>query len=154
MRLTRFSDIGLRVLMYLASEPRTTAVTVAEVSKQFDIPHNHLVKAVGALAKHGWIDATRGRHGGIRLGVPASTLHIGTVLRELEGDTEVIDCEGLGCMLAGDCILRHALRAGIDAFYKTMDRYTLQDIVGAGTGTQIIRLHRDFLVQQASTLSP
>ncbi|TMS58480.1 Rrf2 family transcriptional regulator [Imbroritus primus] len=151
MRLTRFSDIGLRVLMYLASDARTTPVTVAEVAQQFAIPHNHLVKAVGALAKLGWVDATRGRHGGIRLGIAAEQLHIGTVLRALEGDDEVVDCQGLDCALSGDCLLRHALRAGQDAFYATMNRYTLRDIVGAGTGAQIIRLHREFLGRTAST---
>ena len=67
MKLTRFSDIGLRVLMYLARESRSPSVTVAEVATQFDVPHNHLVKVVGMLARIGWVDAVRGRNGGISL---------------------------------------------------------------------------------------
>jgi Rrf2 family nitric oxide-sensitive transcriptional repressor len=145
MRLTRFSDIGLRVLMYLAREPRTTSVTVAEVATQFDIPHNHLVKVVGAMAKLGWIDAMRGRHGGIRLAMNASEIRIGTVLRALEGDNEAVDCEGIGCRLAGDCALRDALRRGVEAFYQAMDEYTLAQIIGGNTGEHIIKMHRSFL---------
>jgi DNA-binding IscR family transcriptional regulator len=54
MRLTRFSDIGLRVLIYLARADRPHAsVTVAEIGTQFDIPVNHLVKVVGQLARAG-----------------------------------------------------------------------------------------------------
>ena len=94
MRLTRFSDIGLRVLIYLSrADDRRTPVTVAEVAGQFDIPLNHMVKVVGHLARAGWVHALRGRTGGIRLLAPADTLRIGTVLRELEGDAELVNCE-------------------------------------------------------------
>jgi Rrf2 family nitric oxide-sensitive transcriptional repressor len=148
MKLTRFSDIGLRVLMYLAREPRNTSVTVAEVSSQFDVPHNHLVKVVGAMAKLGWIDAVRGRNGGIKLAVSAADIHIGTVLRALEGDAEAVDCEGIDCRLAGDCALRNALKCGVDAFYKAMDEYTLATIVSGNTGEYIVTMHRAFLMDR------
>src|SRR5881392_2474544 len=105
MRITRFSDIGLRVLIYLAgaSQQRSPA-TVAEIAKQFDIPANHLVKVAGQMARAGWIDALRGRHGGLVLRADPATLRIGTVLRELEGDAELVDCTGLQCRLSNDCI--------------------------------------------------
>src|SRR5947209_2285409 len=144
MRLTRFSDIGLRVLMYLARESRPLSVTVAEVAVQFDIPHNHLVKVVGAMAKLGWIDATRGRNGGIRLAANPDEIRIGSVLRALEGDMEAVDCEGIGCRLAGDCSVRYALRRGVEAFYNAMDEYTLAQIVRGSTGEHIVTMHRNF----------
>ena len=150
MKLTRFSDIGLRVLMYLARESRSPSVTVAEVAVQFDVPHNHLVKVVGMLAKMGWIDAVRGRNGGISLAVSADTLRIGSVLRVLEGDIEAIDCEGIGCRLSGDCRLRGALKLGVDAFYGAMDEYTLADIVSGKTGEHIVMMHRNFLQDRAT----
>lgn len=150
MKLTRFSDIGLRVLMYLAKETRTPPVTVSEVSQQFDVPHNHLVKVVGMMAKMGWIDAVRGRNGGIRLAIDAKSLRIGSVLRVLEGDAEAIDCEGIGCRLSGDCRLRNVLQVGIEAFYGAMDQYTLADIVIGTTGEYIVRMHRTFMMDRAA----
>lgn len=150
MKLTRFSDIGLRVLMYLARETRSPSVTVAEVAMQFEVPHNHLVKVVGALAKMGWIDAVRGRNGGIRLANSADTLRIGTVLRVLEGDTEMVDCVGIGCRLSGDCLLRNALQVGVEAFYTAMNQYTLADIVSGNAGEQIVSMHRNFLMDRAA----
>lgn len=145
MRLTRFSDIGLRVLIYLSrADASRTPVTVAEVASQFDIPQNHLVKVVGHMAKAGWVQALRGRNGGISLVAAPASLRIGVVLRELEGDAELVNCEDLSCRLSADCLLREALRAGMNAFYETMNRYSLADLVTGNTGEQIIRMHRSF----------
>jgi Rrf2 family nitric oxide-sensitive transcriptional repressor len=146
MRVTRFSDIGLRVLIYLAKADKHRApATVAEISKQFDIPPNHLVKVVGQLARVGWIQALRGRKGGLLLEADPTALRLGTILRELEGDTELVDCEGQKCRLSKDCLLRGALAAGLRAFYDAMDRYTLADVSGGAVGEQIITMHREFV---------
>jgi Rrf2 family nitric oxide-sensitive transcriptional repressor len=146
MRLTRFSDIGLRVLIYLErAGERPHPVTVAEIGKQFDIPLNHLVKVVGQLAKLGWVQATRGRNGGLRLAADPATLTIGQVLRKLEGEEdELVDCDGTDCALKLDCQLRGMLRAGMRAFYDAMDRYTLADATAGNTGEQVMRMHRMF----------
>jgi Rrf2 family nitric oxide-sensitive transcriptional repressor len=146
MRLTQFSDIGLRVLIYLAGADKHRAlVTVAEIARQFDIPANHLGKVVGHLARVGWIQASRGRHGGLLLLADPMTLRIGIVLRELEGDAELVDCEGQQCRLSRNCELRGALAAGLRAFYDAMDRYVLADVSGGTVGEQIIVMHRNFL---------
>jgi Rrf2 family nitric oxide-sensitive transcriptional repressor len=146
MRLTRYSDIGLRVLIYLErAGERVQPVTVAEISSQFDIPLNHLVKVVGQLAKLGWIKATRGRNGGLRLLADPATLTIGQVLRKLEGEEdELVDCEGTNCALKLDCQLRGMLRAGMRAFYDAMDRYTLSQATSGATGEQVMRMHTMF----------
>ena len=153
MRLTRFSDIGLRVLIYLerAGDARSP-VTVAEIATQFGVPDNHLVKVTGHLARAGWVSATRGRNGGLRLSADPATLRIGTVLRELEGESELVDCVGLGCQLAGDCTVREALKAGMRAFYEAMDRYTLAQMTQGATGEHIIRMHRSFSGQDFATI--
>jgi len=145
MRLTRFSDIGLRVLIYLErAGERPHPVTVAEIASQFDIPLNHLVKVVGHLARAGWIHAMRGRKGGLRLAADPATLTVGQVLRELEGDDELVDCEAAKCGLNLDCQLRGILKAGMRAFYQEMDRHTLAQVTAGATGEQIVRMHRMF----------
>lgn len=153
MHLTRYTDIGLRLLMYLAREPREVpTVTIAEVSRQFNISHNHMVKVAGQLAKQGWIDATRGRSGGLRLAVDPSKLKIGQVLYALEGRKELIDCEQLKCNLSTGCGLRLALKKGFEAFYAAMDEFTLSDIAGGDGGEKISLLHQDFLKFHAKKL--
>jgi Rrf2 family nitric oxide-sensitive transcriptional repressor len=151
MRLTRFSDIGLRVLIYLErAGQRPHPVTVAEIGAQFDIPLNHLVKVVGHLARAGWVQATRGRNGGLRLAADPASLTVGAVLRELEGDNELVDCVGMSCRLSLDCQLRGALQAGMRAFYEAMDRFTLAQMTGGATGEQVIRMHRMYWGEPAA----
>lgn len=145
MRLTRFSDIGLRVLIYLErAGARPHPVTVAEIGAQFDIPLNHLVKVVGHLGRAGWVRALRGRNGGLRLAADAATLTVGQVLRELEGEDELVDCAGTSCALSPDCRLRGVLKAGMRAFYQELDRYTLAQMTEGCTGEQIVQMHTMF----------
>lgn len=145
MQLTRFSDFGLRVLMYLSQHDRAQPVTIAEIASQFNVPHNHLVKVVNKLGKLGWVATLRGRGGGLRLAVPPDQLRLGTVLRGLEGSTELIHCDEPPCVLSGRCILKRALDAGLQAFYRQMDEYTLADVCAHRTGEAIVTLHRNYL---------
>lgn len=146
MRVTRFSDIGLRILIYLSkAEPGRTPATAAEIASQFGIPLNHLVKVAGKLAHAGWVHALRGRNGGLSLAADPRKLRVGTVLRFLEGDEELVDCAGQQCRLSNDCVLRSALAAGLRAFYDAMDRYTVADLTRGATGEQVVTMHREFL---------
>ncbi|MBV8657560.1 MAG: Rrf2 family transcriptional regulator [Burkholderiales bacterium] len=145
MQLTRFSDLGMRVLMYLSRQDRALPVTVAEIATQFAVPHNHLIKVVNRLGKLGWIRATRGRNGGLRLVPESGSLGLGHILRNLEQVTQLVDCTSPPCALQGRCLLKSALDAGLAAFYDKMDEYTLADVCAKRTGEAIITMHRHFL---------
>ncbi|MBI3898946.1 MAG: Rrf2 family transcriptional regulator [Gammaproteobacteria bacterium] len=148
MQLTRFSDLGLRTLMYLTRESRALPVTISEIAGEFAVPQNHLIKVANKLAKLGWISALRGRNGGLRLIVPAASLRLGAVLRQLEGSTELIDCDQPPCPLSGRCLLKRALNVGLDTFYQTMDDYSLADVSKGRTGSTIDVMHQHFLKEQ------
>ncbi|CAN5725475.1 nitric oxide-sensing transcriptional repressor NsrR [soil metagenome] len=138
--------------MYLArAKSESAPVTVAEIAMQFELSTYHLVKVVGHLSRAGWVETRRGRQGGLRLSVDPAHLQIGMVLRELEGEAELVDCETQACRLKQDCVLRSALQAGLRAFYSSMDTYTLTDISGGATGEQIVRMHRNILTIAASS---
>ena len=145
MQLTRFTDFGLRVLMYLTRHDRALPITIAEIATQFGVPHNHLIKVTHRLTRLGWVASVRGRKGGLRLAVPAAELRLGGVLRELEKHEDLINCTEPLCVLAQDCLLKSALDAGLAAFYAKMDDYTLADVSGQQTGEKIIQLQRSFL---------
>ncbi|HEU4709900.1 MAG TPA: Rrf2 family transcriptional regulator [Methylophilaceae bacterium] len=146
MHLTQFSDIGLRLLMYLARETRETpAVTIAEISTQFGIPRNHMMKVAGKLARDGWIRATRGRIGGISLARASSEMRLGQIARALEGEKDLVECEKLNCRLSSNCELRAVLGKAHAAFYAALDEYTLEDIVGGATGDTLLGMHNGFL---------
>ena len=68
MRLTVYTDYTLRVMMYLAaSYPRGGVVTIEEIAKAYGISRSHLMKIVNELSKSGFVEAHRGRTGGVKL---------------------------------------------------------------------------------------
>lgn len=146
MQLTRYSDIGLRLLMYLAAEQRVTpAITVAEVASQFKVPRNHLVKVAAHLAKLGYVDASRGRTGGIRLAKQAADIKLGDLIHQLEATEELILCESLECGLHKGCGLRGALKVALNDFYRSLNVHSLESITSGPAKTEIIRMQLHYL---------
>ena len=86
MQLTLFSDLSLRVLMYLASrkDPLRATVTVRGASLMFKVSYTHMVKVVHQLGRRGFLVTTRGKGGGVRLSRPPDQIRIGQVLRILK----------------------------------------------------------------------
>lgn len=130
MRLTTFTDYSLRVLMYVASRPDVTT-TIAEIAAAFGISESHLSKVVHDLGRKGLLTNARGRGGGIALGRAAAGINIGTVVRAAEADAlvECFDPRTNHCVITPGCGLRGVLGEALAAFYATLDRYTLEDIV-------------------------
>ena len=46
MHLTRFTDYGLRTLIYLAVQPTDKRVTISEITLAYDLSRDHVVKVV------------------------------------------------------------------------------------------------------------
>jgi Rrf2 family nitric oxide-sensitive transcriptional repressor len=130
MKLTTFTDYSLRVLIFLAAQPGRRS-TIAEIAEAFEISANHLTKVVHFLGKNGWVATVRGKGGGLTLARPASTLHVGDIVRQTEGLDTPAECfEQSGhCRIARICRLRGVLGEALDAFYEVLDRYTLEDLV-------------------------
>lgn len=129
MKLTKHTDYGLRVLMYLALKPEETH-TIPEISKRFDISRNHLMKVVNRLANEGYIVSRRGRGGGLQLAKPSKSIRIGDVVQSMEPSLQLADCspEG-GCKFIPDCRLRVAFGEATQALIQTLDNYSLYDLV-------------------------
>jgi Rrf2 family nitric oxide-sensitive transcriptional repressor len=131
MQLTRFTDLGLRAMMLLAvGENDEQRITTRRIATSAGASENHIAKAVSRLVELGLVDARRGRVGGLSLTDAGRTASIGRLVRELEGDREVIDCDGQStCPLIAGCRLRRALAEAKEAFYAELDRYTITDLV-------------------------
>ncbi|MFD0116894.1 RrF2 family transcriptional regulator [Streptomyces sp. NPDC058320] len=140
MRLTRFTDLSLRVLMRLAVEEGDQPTT-REVAAAMAVPYTHAAKAVAKLQHLGLIEARRGRGGGLALTAIGRGASIGALVRELEGAGDVVDCDGATpCPLRAACRLRGALRQAQEAFFASLDPLTLSDLVQAPTGPLLVTL--------------
>lgn len=129
MRLTEFTDFGLRALMRLAGEP-DRLFTTDEVATGFGLSRNHLTKIVNELAKAGVVTTVRGAGGGFRLARPPEDIRLGDVVRILEQRHAMVECFQAGgglCSLTPDCRLKSKLAAAHHAFYRELDKSTLAD---------------------------
>jgi len=130
MRLTRFTDYSLRVLIYLGLRDNGR-VTIREISDAYGISRNHLMKVVSLLTRMGYLDARRGPGGGIALARPPQDIVIADVVRDMEDDLNLVECfcEGGTCVIQPVCELKKALTKALAAYLDTLEKYTLLDLI-------------------------
>ena len=130
MRLTRFTDYSLRVLIYLGLKD-DGRVTIREISEAYGISRNHLMKVVSLLTRMGYLDARRGPGGGIALAMPPNEIVIASVVRDMEDDLNLVECfcKDGNCLIKPVCELKGALSQALTAYLDTLERYTLSDLL-------------------------
>ena len=84
MRVTKRTDIAMRVLMYCAVHA-DKLVTKSEIATACNASGNHVAQIINQLAQLGFLNTRRGRHGGLSLAGPASGISVGAVFRAVEG---------------------------------------------------------------------
>ena len=130
MQLTRYTDYSLRVLIYLAVHEEGLA-TIDEISEAYGISKAHLTKIVHQLGLAGYLETVRGRGGGLRLARPPEKIRIGDVVRQTE-EMSLVECfdpKTSHCRIEPVCGLQAVLREALQAFLRTLDGYTLADLV-------------------------
>ena len=126
MRLTRYTDYALRVLLYTGARDDRLS-SIGEISRAYDISQNHLMKVVNDLVQSGFLASVRGRSGDIRLGRPAAEINIGAVVRHCEDGLQLVDCST--CVIRPACKLTGALSQALRAFLAVLDGFTLADVI-------------------------
>lgn len=130
VRLTQFSDYALRMLMYAAAQPQRL-ITIEETARVFGISRNHLMKVANLLTQTGYLNAVRGRSGGLSLARRPADIRLGALLRLTEPDFSLVECFGdvTSCSITPTCRLRARLQQALNAFLAQMDTGTLADLI-------------------------
>ena len=131
MRITKRTNIAVRLLMYCAAHP-DRLVTKSEIAEVCNISENHLAQVINQLSQLGFLTTQRGRNGGMCLGIDADAIRIGEVFRHVEGNLPMVECfadADNSCPLTDACRLRLALRDAAQAFYASLDEITLDALV-------------------------
>lgn len=131
MRLTTRTNLAMRTLMFCAVNPGRI-VRKHEIAEACNASENHLAQVVNTLAQRGFIETQRGRAGGLRLARPMEEIGVGEVLRAFEAVLPFAECFDLAtntCPLHEACLFREALLSALEAFYASMDRHSLADMV-------------------------
>lgn len=130
MRLTRFTDYSLRVLIYLGLQ-QDRLVTIRSISDAFGISRNHLMKVVSLLTRMDYLKAQRGPGGGIRLARAPDQINLAEVILDTEEDLAMVECfdESGKCVITPACRLQHIIAEALDAYMDTFKSHTLADLM-------------------------
>lgn len=131
MRLTVYTDYSMRVLMYIGVHPGQLC-KIEEISKAYNISKNHLMKVAHELGLSGFVDAVRGRGGGLRLARAPEDIRLGDVVLSTEPDFNLVECfsgPSNQCVITPSCKLIPILAEAERAFIQTLNNYTLADLI-------------------------
>jgi len=153
MRLTVYTDYTLRVMMYLAaSYPGGRVVTIEEIANAYGISRSHLMKIVNELSNNGYVEAQRGRTGGVKLARSPDEISVGELVRMAEKDFSVVPCHDSHdepqCAILPACNLKRGMRRAVEAFISELDQMTLaQTITVPSVAVSLLHIdkghHRD-----------
>ncbi len=141
MKLSKRGEYALRSLINLgiAAKVGRRLVRVTELAKAEDLPIKFLEQVVQQLREAGYVESERGKHGGYRLAKPADAIHIGAIVRLIDGPLAPIGCvsqtayEPCNCPDEAHCGLRMLMLDVRNAIAAILDRYTLADVVEVTT---------------------
>ncbi|WP_372883031.1 Rrf2 family transcriptional regulator [Psychromonas sp.] len=141
MHITRYTDYSLRVLIYLTIN-QDRLCTINEIAQSYAISKNHLMKIVQQLNMKGHLLAIRGKNGGIKLNRAPDEINIGTLVREIEDKNKLVECFGDNnhCVITSSCQLKGIFAEAQESFFKTLDKYTLNDLVAPGQQQELNKL--------------
>ena len=100
---------GLKAMVDLAIEYGNGPVSALSLAQRQDISTSYLEQMISQLKKAGLIIGSRGAYGGYELSRAPEDIYVGTVLRVLEGDTDLVSCvgtENAACNNACSCSAR------------------------------------------------
>ena len=131
MQLSKFTDYAFRSLIYLAKNSAENA-TVDKLAEDLEISTHHLKKVINKLAKTDYIISTKGRNGGLKLGLEPEEINLGKVLLITEENLNLVECmnEPQKCpLIKEECKLKAIISKSLFSFVNEMSQYTLKDMI-------------------------
>lgn len=143
MMISTKGRYALRVMLDLASQPRTDYISLKAISDRQEVSMKYLEAIVASLGKAGMLESLRGKSGGYRLSKMPSAYSVGEILRAAEGDIVAVNCLGEnegGCNRAGECLTLPLWQKLDQIVSEYLDSVTLQDLL-----TQEIEMNKQRL---------
>ena len=131
MYLSKFTDYSFRILIYLGNNPNKL-FTVDELSNTLNLSTHHIKKIIYKLAKNGYISSSKGRNGGIKLGMDSKNINLGKLLEITEDNLNIVECfnNPENCpLMTGGCKLKYIISNSLEKFIKEFSKYSLEDIL-------------------------
>lgn len=144
MRLTRFTDYSLRVLIFLGQN-NEDRVTIQQIAEAYGISKNHLMKVVSNLTRLDFVVAQRGPGGGIKLNRPPEEIGLDEVIGNTEKNLSDVHLSKSSAKKdsSPESKLSQFLQHAVQAYLTELSHFTLADVLGTETNlSQILELKR------------
>ena len=137
MRLTRFTDYSLRVLIFLGQN-NDRRVTINQISETYGISKNHLMKVVSNLTRQKFVLSQRGPGGGIQLNRSPAEINLGEVIGSTEKHLQTRDLQYTSTNEddSADSRLRRVLQQALQSYLDELGRSTLADVLNTNNGSR------------------
>ena len=109
MKLTTRGRYGLRAMLELARCYDEPPVLMSTLAKRERLSRKYLHALLAALKSAGLVRSVRGAGGGFTLSRRPSEIHLGEILRAVEGPLSLVECVSCAaaCDRAQDCTARY-----------------------------------------------
>ncbi|RAU19635.1 Rrf2 family transcriptional regulator [Nitrincola tibetensis] len=145
MHITRYTDYSLRVLIFVALK-KNELTTIKEIADAYGISKSHLMKVVQELSNKGYLEAIRGKNGGLRLSGKPEDINLGHLVRDTEQDLALVECFNpesslnKGCLISPTCELKLIFAKALESFFSVLDQYTLADLIPTSRSKELIQI--------------
>ncbi|WP_300157296.1 Rrf2 family transcriptional regulator [Solidesulfovibrio sp.] len=132
MKLTTRSRYGTRMILDMALHGGDGPVRIKDIAERQGVSVKYLEKLVRELKQAGFVRSRRGPRGGHELAMPLETISVGDIVRTLEGELSLVECEsdpGRPCPRLADCLTREVWVEASKAMHQALDAITLADLV-------------------------
>lgn len=138
MRLSKTTGHAIRILLRCA-EGSGGLAKVADIAAELDITTDNVFKIVHLLSRAGFLEAVRGRHGGVRLKIPAAQIRVGAIIRAIEAtDVAVAGLDdGQAPGSAAKQPLTMLFDDALEAFISVLNSQTLADMAKGAAGKTV-----------------
>jgi Rrf2 family transcriptional regulator, cysteine metabolism repressor len=92
MKVSVKAEYALQAIFDLATRPPNEPIRIAEIARRQKIPQKFLELILSSLKQAGFVESRRGADGGYLLARPAASIHVGEIIRHIDGPTERRAC--------------------------------------------------------------
>ena len=133
MLYSKTAKYAVLALAEVAAREEDGLVATKYIAEATSAPYPLLAKVVNQLHRAGFVKATRGKQGGIRLARPATEMTIMDVVLALDGSSMLNDCPLFldPCDCEKECALHAIWKPARDAVLRFLADTTIQTVANA-----------------------
>jgi len=125
------SSYAVRTLVYIARQNQIHPISSTHVSEVLGIPKNFLRRIFSVLIRLGFLHATEGARGGVRLAKSPAQINVWEIIHGLQGDIKL--CSSFHgkekCKDQGVCVIMKRIIEIEKIIISELQKITIQDLI-------------------------